>query len=115
MNESVVMVICGLILLVATFLVFQEYTQYYFVKISFSHPWDYVAHFVTCFVGVIFFFILMQKSMYNFETSLIVSVFIMLFASLFKECRIDPRLSVGDMVSNIIGMMVASRVLFSAY
>ena len=115
MVELFVWLVSGLFLFFVGFLVLQEVINRRWIRLPLPHPRDKVMHFATCLLGVVFIFISMQKLYFGFEVSLMCSVVVMLTASLYKECFIDNPFSWGDMVSNILGLLVASITLFFVY
>jgi len=109
--KSIILAVCGVILVLATILVFRSTFFLFFANISMVHPWDYVIHFLVCFVSIIFFFILIQKFSSDLKSSLVSAIIITLAVSLFKEFVIDPQICIFDLLSNFGGISLALVVL----
>ena len=102
MNETAVLIICGIVLVLSAVLVFQPY----YLKqglISLPHPEDYIAHFLTCFCSILFFYALWH--------SYTLAILITIAAALYKELIIDSKLSGLDMVNNAAGIIFAILLL----
>jgi len=110
--EQLILIICGSVLALSTILVIQDYFSRYFINIPLKHPWDYVAHFLTCFSGILFFSILFKELDYGREIILIAPVIITLMASFFKEFVLDSSVSVMDLLSNFLGIFFGIFALF---
>lgn len=110
--ERLVLVVCGLILLLSTILVVQDYFSFRFIPLALPHPWDYVAHFLTCFAGVLFFSTFLQAIGYDGVNSLAIAIVLMLASALLKELIIDPEFSYLDMGGNVLGLLSASLIVY---
>ncbi len=112
MLEWTIFVFCGLTLALAALLVVQDFFCFCWINILLAHPWDYVAHFVVSFTGVVFFSIFFCKIFHwGHGTPLVLSAIIMLAVGFLKEIFIDPYISMEDIGWNFVGVFLAFFIL----
>ncbi len=107
LNELIIFLFCGVFLVVVSFFVFKDWI----LNISFSKEdlyllksLNFVVHFLTCFLGVTFFFILFKRFSYGLKISVLMGVVLMIITSFLKEVTIDNMVSISDVFWNFLGV-----------
>ena len=92
--------------------------KYIFFFLPTGHPYDYIAHFIVSFAGVILLFLILKLPGINlglsFKISFLSAVGIMIFVGVVKEisdANMDKTDMVFDLFANALGVIVAMLII----
>lgn len=91
--------------------------KYIFFFLPNDHPWDYIAHFIVNFVGVLAILFFLKVINVPPRISFYVAISVMLLLSIVKETMdlyLGKTDGIADMTANILGIAFAVLIIFLA-
>lgn len=90
-------------------------SDYFFFFLPKGHPWDYVAHFIISFAGVLAILLFLKFLNIPDRLSFYIAIAVMLVLGIIKEIDdiyLGKTDGIADMTANILGIALAVLIIF---